>query len=274
MPRRVRLIVFLGIVGMLVLATGISAGASPEDEIRATEAEIADAQERLMEIRTEQSAALAAYNNALHEMNELNGKIKGAEEDLTAAEKRLAEAEEDLQERAALVYKSGNGGFIDVLVGTDNFSEFATRLDLWTRMLAEEREEYEAVLEAKEDLEERKTTLETQRVRRVEAVDEALTHKEDATEAETEAESYLNSLNGELQAAIEAEQEREAAAARAAAAEELPQPEPAPEPEPQPEPVAEPEPEPEPDPEAEAAAAEAERQAQLAAERAARAEEQ
>ncbi|MDQ3793017.1 MAG: hypothetical protein M3341_10365, partial [Actinomycetota bacterium] len=72
MPRRVRLIVFMGIVGMLVLATGISAGAAAQEDIQATEAEIAAAEERLMELRSEESNALAEYNGALHKMNELN----------------------------------------------------------------------------------------------------------------------------------------------------------------------------------------------------------
>src|SRR3712207_6368737 len=144
MPQRVRLIVFLGIVGLLVLATAISAGASPEEEIQSTEAEIAEAQERLRELRSEESSALAEYNGALHKMNELNEEIEAAEEDLAAAEEKLAQAEEELEESAAQGYKSGNVALMDVLLGTDNFQEFATRLDLWTRMLGEEREEYEA----------------------------------------------------------------------------------------------------------------------------------
>ncbi len=218
MPRRVRFIVFLGVITMLVLATGISAGAEPGD-VQSREAEIAVAQERLFEIRTEQSAAEAAYSDALFRMNELNVKIAEADKDLGAAEDQLAEAQEDLENRASEVYRSGNVAFINVLVGVDNFSQFATRLDLWMRLLGEEKAEVEAVLEAKNDLEARKSALETERARRVEAVEEALAHKERAAAAEAEAEAYLNSLNGELQAAIQAEQERQAAAARAAAAE-------------------------------------------------------
>ena len=137
MPRRMRFIVFFGVVAMLVLATGLSAGAAPEDDVQSAEAEVADAQERLMEIRREESDALADYDNALHKMNELNGEIADAEDDLDAAEKRLAEAQESLEERAAQVYKSGNVAFMDVLLGTDDFQEFATRLDLWMRLLGQ-----------------------------------------------------------------------------------------------------------------------------------------
>ena len=219
MPRRVRLIMFLGVVSMLVLATGISAGAAPGDDLRSRQAEIAAAQERLVEIRTEQSVAQAEYDNALFQMNELNVKIEEAEGDLDAAEKRLEVAQAELEERAAEVYKSGNVAFINVLVGVDNFSQFATRLDLWMRLLDEEKAQFEAVLEAKRDLEARKSALEAERARRVEAVGEALANKERAAAAEAEAEAYLNSLNGELQAALHAEQERQASFARAAAAE-------------------------------------------------------
>src|SRR3712207_5948078 len=218
MPRRVRLIVFLGVVTMLVLATGISAGAAPWDDVRSRKVEMAAAQERLMEIRAKESAALAEYNGALHKMNELNVKIAEADKDLGAAEEQLAVAQRDLEARASEVYKSGNVAFINVLVGSDSFSQFATQLDLWMRLLGEEKAHFEAVLEAKEDLEARKSALEDERARRAEAVEEALVHKERAAAAAAEAEAYLNSLNGDLQAAIQAEQERQARLARAAAA--------------------------------------------------------
>src|ERR671912_483146 len=234
MPRRVRFILFFGVVAMLVLATGISAGASPGDDIVAAE-EVAAAQERLMEIRLEAGTAHEEYSNALFEMNELNGEIANAEEDLQASEEDLAEAQASLEERASQVYKSGNVAFIDVLVGVDNFSQFASRLELWMRLLEQERAAYEAVLEAKNDLEEHKSALETERARRAEAVEEAMANKEHAAEAEAEAEDYLRPLNPDLQGASEAHPEREARLAReaaaevakeAAAAEPLPAPEP------------------------------------------------
>ena len=170
MPRRVSLIVFLGFVTTLVLTTGISAGAQSGADIQSKEAEIAAAQERLMEIRSEQSAALAAYDAALHKMNDLNGQIADANEDLEASEVRLAEAQRSLEERASQVYKSGNVAFIDVMVGVSNFSEFAARMDLWLRLLAEERAEFEAVREAKNELAAHKAKLEDQRAERVAAV--------------------------------------------------------------------------------------------------------
>src|SRR5919112_5864960 len=134
MPRRASLFVFLGFAVALVLVTGISAGAQGGG-IKAKKADVAVAQDRLMKIRMEVSSAQGSYNNALYEMNQLNGQIAGTKKDLDDARERFKAAKKSLEERAALVYKSQNVAFMDVLVGVDNFSEFASRLDLWVRLL-------------------------------------------------------------------------------------------------------------------------------------------
>ena len=91
------MIVFLGLVVALVFVTGISAGAAPDESVKAKEAEVVAAQDRLMEIRLEVSAAQASYDNALYEMNHLNGQIARATKKLDASKEKLAEAEENLE---------------------------------------------------------------------------------------------------------------------------------------------------------------------------------
>ena len=218
MPRRAGLFVFLGLAIALVLVTGISAGAEPDGTIRAKQADIAAAQDRLMEIRLEAGSAEAAYNNALYEMNQLNGQITRTTEDLEVAKERLAVAKKALELRAAQVYKSGDVAFMDVLVGVDDFSEFASRLNLWVKLLDGERAEFLEVREARNELAARRDRLKAQREQRVVAVETAIAQRERANEAEARASGYLDSLNAELRGAIRAAQDRQAAQARAAAA--------------------------------------------------------
>jgi peptidoglycan hydrolase CwlO-like protein len=231
MPRRASLFVFLGFAVALVLVTGISAGAE-SGGIRAKKADVDAAQDRLMEIRMEASAAEASYNNALYEMNQLNGQIARAKEDLDDARKRFKAAKKSMEERAALVYKSQNVAFMDVLVGVDDFSEFASRLDLWIRLLGRERADFVKVREAKKDLLARKDRLEAEHQQRLDAVERAMAQKKRAEKAEAQAQAYLDSLNADLRAAIQAAQDRRAEQAQAAAAaiiEPTPKPKPAPE---------------------------------------------
>jgi peptidoglycan DL-endopeptidase RipA len=235
MPRRAGLFVFLGLAIALVFVTGISAGAEPDGSIRAKKADVAVAQDRLMEIRMEAGSAEAAYNNALYEMNQLNGQITRTTEDLAVAKQRLAVAKKTLEERATQVYKSGNVAFMDVLVGVDDFSEFASRLNLWVRLLDRERVEFLEVREARNELAARRDRLEAQREQRFAAVETAIAQRERANEAEAQAAGYLDSLNAELRGAIREAQDRQAAQARAAAAMVEKAQEPVEEPEPIPE---------------------------------------
>src|SRR4029450_13695448 len=127
---------------------------------------------------------------ALYEMNQLNGQIAGAKEDRDGSRKRLKAAKKSLEERAALVYKSQNVAFMDVLVGVDNFSDFASRLDLWIRLLGRERADFVEVREARKDLLARKARLEAERRQRLEAVEKAMAQKKRAEKAEAQAEAY------------------------------------------------------------------------------------
>jgi cell wall-associated NlpC family hydrolase/peptidoglycan hydrolase CwlO-like protein len=212
------LFVFLGLAIALVFVTGISAGAEPDDGIRAKKADIAAAQDRLTEIRMEAGSAEAAYNNALYEMNQLNGQITRTTEELEVAKERLAVAKKTMEQQATQVYKSADVAFMDVLVGVDNFSEFASRLNLWVRLLDKERAEFLEVREARNELAARRDRLEAQREQRVAAVETAIAQRERANEAEARASGYLDSLDAELRGAIRAAQDRQAARARAAAA--------------------------------------------------------
>jgi cell wall-associated NlpC family hydrolase/peptidoglycan hydrolase CwlO-like protein len=217
MPRRVSLVVFLGVIATVVLVVGIPAGAAPQGGIESKRAEVSEAQERLMQVRMEASASYESYNNALFKLNRLDEEIKGTEEDLGSAQERLEGAQADLQERAAQVYKSGNVAFIDVLVGADDFSEFASRLELWVRLLGEERARVQAVMDAKAELQAEKNELEDQRESRAAALEEAAARKESSEAAEAEAEGYLGSLNTELAQAVQAEEQHQAEQARLAA---------------------------------------------------------
>ncbi|MDQ3506882.1 MAG: NlpC/P60 family protein [Actinomycetota bacterium] len=199
-----------------ILASGVMAGASPED-VQSKEAEVGSAQERLEAIRMESSAAYETYNSALFQLNELDERIGATEGELGSAEERMVEAQASLEDRASQVYRSGNVGFLDVLVGADSFAEFSSRMNIWLRLLGEEQARFEEMREATEDVEAQKTALENQRAERVSALEEAGSQRDFASEAEAEAQSYFDSLNGELQAAIEEEDARMAEEARQAA---------------------------------------------------------
>lgn len=214
MLRRVNLVVLLGLIVGTVFAFGLTAGAQTGSDPAGNEVE--EAQQRLAELRMDAGAAYEAHGNAVFQLGELDGEIAATTEDLAVTEDDLVEAQGRLEDRASTMYKSGNVGFVDVLVGAENFNEFANRLELWVRLLSQERAEFDRVREIRDTLAEKKSLLEATRDRRVEALDEADAQLDRASTFEQDAQSYLDGLNAELQAAMEAEQARQVEEARAA----------------------------------------------------------
>ena len=244
MLRKLHLLVFLGLVVVAVLPFGLTAaGAAPVNGTRSEGGEGGGAREKLAGLRMETGAAYEAHGNAVFQLGELDVRIKAATEDLIVAEEDLGEAQGRLEDRASRMYKSGNVGFIDVLVGAESFNEFANRLELWVRLLARERAEFDRVREIRDGMAQRKAELEAARVQRVAAVEEADGQLDRTAEFEAEARAYLDSLDAETREAVETEQERGAEQARAEGdrirreiAGAAPEPELAPETKPAPEP--------------------------------------
>ncbi|MDP9455047.1 MAG: hypothetical protein M3Q60_04505, partial [Actinomycetota bacterium] len=214
MLRRGNLLVFLGLIVGAVFIFGLTAGAQTTTDTE--EDEVGEAQQRLAELRIDAGAAYEAHSDAVFKLSELDGEIAAANEDLKVAQEDLGEAQGRLEERASTMYKSGNVGFVDVLMGAEDFSEFANRLELWVRLLARERAEFDRVREIRDTLTDKKAFLETTREQRVEALEEADSQLDQAADFEADAQAYLDGLNAELQAAFEAEQARQAEQARAA----------------------------------------------------------
>ena len=214
MLRRLNLVVLLGLVVGAVFVFGLTAGAQTGADAGGNEVE--EAQQRLAELRMDAGAAYEAHGNAVFQLGDLDQEIAATTEDLSVTEEDLVEAQGRLEDRASTMYKSGNVGFVDVLVGAEDFNDFANRLELWVRLLSQERAEFDRVREIRDTLAEKKSFLEATRERRVEALGEADSQLDRASTLEQDAQSYLDGLNAELQAAMEAEQARQVEEARAA----------------------------------------------------------
>jgi len=219
MGRSRSLLVCLVFAWVVVLAVGAVAFAEPGGGTADERAGVEGAQERLARIQQDAASSYEAYNNALYGLEELDREIAALEGDLAAAEEDLRGAREDLEGRAAAVYKSGDVAFLDVLVGAEDFGDFAARLELWMRLLARERAEFGELREARDALASKAAALEASRAERAQALAEAEARKNEAAGLEADAQAYLDSLNADLQAAIEAERARQAEAASKAAEE-------------------------------------------------------
>ncbi|CAA9448913.1 MAG: hypothetical protein AVDCRST_MAG14-691 [uncultured Rubrobacteraceae bacterium] len=212
MPRRVNLVMLLGLITVSVLSLGLTAGAQTAGT---TEDDLLAAQEELTGIMMQKGAAEAASSNATNELNELNNEISATTGELAEADARLAESQERLSGQAQQMYVSGNVAFLDVLVGAEDFTDFTNRVTLWAQILVQEQAKLQELQAARDvvaaELDERQTLLD----QRAATVADSEAQQAEAEAQEAASQEFLASLSEDLRAQLEAEQARQAEEARA-----------------------------------------------------------
>ena len=94
---------------------------------------------------------------------ELESAISDAEDELAQLESDLKEAQEkvdaqdnDLNSRLRNMYKSGTVGFLDVLLGSDSFSEFLTNLDMVQMVYSNDQDVLSDLKDSYEEIDQKK----------------------------------------------------------------------------------------------------------------------
>ena len=94
--------------------------------------------EQLRHIQTEMDAAQGEYNNIQAQLSQTEQQIKVNAEILAKAEKDLAQRSTILNKRMRDIYENGQINYLDVLLGSRDFADFSTRMDLLSRILKQD----------------------------------------------------------------------------------------------------------------------------------------
>lgn len=140
------------------------------DESRATQASwqevIEQVSSKLKAIQEQLDAANAKLNDIRAQQNAVNQQIQNLENEIRLAELRLKERQAVLNRRVRAIYMHGQLNYLEVILGSKSFSDFANRLELLKRVirsdfdLIQEIQAQKAAIEAKKaQVEEEKKTL-------------------------------------------------------------------------------------------------------------------
>jgi cell wall-associated NlpC family hydrolase/peptidoglycan hydrolase CwlO-like protein len=216
MPRRVNLITLLGLVIIIVLSFGISAGAQPANEdaqentAGPPEAEFNESLSQLERLQNEAEEADGTYRNALHEERRLNDEIARTRKHLAETEESLKEAERNLENRARDIYKHGANPWLEALGQAEDPRNLMDIFGLLVRQLRHDRDEVQELRDAKEALEQTEQELGSHIEEREKTLEEAATNRDNARRAVNEAQEFFNALEQQEREAIEEERARRA----------------------------------------------------------------
>lgn len=188
--------------------------------ITRAKSEAAALQARIDELADRLDSAVEDYNYARSRLNDTKAAAKQNQAKLSAAEKDFDTARERLTTRVVDIYKQGQLGVVEALVGADSFSEVVNRLDTLRRISEQDNKMVEDVERFREEVERRGTELAAQLAKQ-----KVLTAETQAAKVKVERQLAANekALAGkeaqiaQLQREEAARQARLAAAAREAA---------------------------------------------------------
>ncbi len=108
----------------------------------------------------EADEAIANYNEKQAVLDETDSRIEENEEKLKTAEKDYKRKSDRLGKRVRDIYINGQISYLDVLFGAKDFSDFMTRMDLLKRIIQQDYDLVQAVLEEKTQIEAARRLLE------------------------------------------------------------------------------------------------------------------
>ena len=207
----------------LTAAAGVCACAAPRAAHAVTAAEKqaeADAvYASLVDMQQQLDVASSNYTQALFELEDAQARMKECQAQIDEKTSEIASLQDQLATRARAMYRSGGNHFLEVLVGSSTFEEFASNMDLLNDMNEDDAVLVATTKQARADLEAAEREYAEQERVAQEKTDEAAQIEAEAEATVAEMQAVYDNLSAE--AAELLEQERKAAeeeAARKAAA--------------------------------------------------------
>ena len=213
-----------GMAVLLAAALAVPASAAFADPTAAEKQ--AEAEAKLTELNNMQEQLDKASNDyfqALDEQQAAEKRVDQAKEKVEQKSKEIASYQEKLGDRARNMYRSGDTSFIDVILGSSSFEEFATTWNTLEKLNENDANLVSQTKAAREELEAAEQEAEQQAEIAAQKSEEAKQVKDQAEATTAELQTAYDTLSAEAQELLRqeeeaAEQARQAAAAAAAAA--------------------------------------------------------
>ena len=189
------------------------------------QAQADEARQKLNSMREQLGAASANYNQAVQEHDEAVSKMDECQTKIDENNARIDKLQDKLSKRARNMYRDGQTTFLDVILGSNSFDDFAKNWDTLTSLNEKDSEMVEQTKNLRADNEAQKQEYANQADIAQQKVEEAAAAQKQAEELVQQYQNEVDSLDSQV-AELLAEEEaaaqkaaEEAAAAAAAQAE-------------------------------------------------------
>ena len=197
-----------------MLCAPLSAAAAPTTaKIRAKQAEAAAADSKLQDLNDDLELKQTNLQAVQDILTATRDDIAANEADLADAETRLADSQAVLGARADAMYRGGNSQFLSVLLGTTDFDDFVSRLDLLNLITTSDEELIARVSADRDGVAQARVALLNRESEEVALRAEAQAREGEVRAAVDRQTAYVASLTAEIKKLVKQEEARLAKAA-------------------------------------------------------------
>lgn len=198
--------------------------ASIQQQVNQQNAAKADAETVIGSVSEQLRQIEEQLRQATAELGTIKEQRVSVENDITLNERQLAEAQKRLEGRETVFYKrvrdiyiNGRLSYIDVVIGSKDFSDFANRLEVLKRIIDSDITLINEIKKERAEIEAHKQKLETDRAKLVELEKAALAKQAEIEQKKAERNVVLQKAQNDRATAMQAIEELNASSAQVSA---------------------------------------------------------
>ncbi|MGL4606386.1 MAG: murein hydrolase activator EnvC family protein [Eubacteriaceae bacterium] len=168
-------------------------------QVEVKQSTIADIETQLVRINEEVNRITGVIDALNGEIAVLEANIAKTQKELEVAETKRLEQEAAMDERVRTMYMYGNSSMLEFLFTATDFSDFVTKIDMSRYIIESDKEALKAIEETKRVIDEKKQSIEADRLKTV----EKKTAQETALVEQRQVKAQKDQLLAENQALVE-----------------------------------------------------------------------
>lgn len=192
------------------------AGADPAGDIATRQSQAESVRGDIASLNSEMETKVEIYNNANYQLSKIESSIEENQAKLDATSVKLGEMQDRLETRIVKIYRNGSVNVLDVLMETNDLNEFLTKFDMLTKVGEQDRDDLDQVKMLKEQVEQARTQLASDKATQSTLVDQVSSEKADIESGLAQRQQMLTGIEGEI-GQLQAQAQAQEQAAQAAA---------------------------------------------------------
>jgi rare lipoprotein A (peptidoglycan hydrolase) len=176
-----------------------------------------EAQAKLDKMQATLSNGLSEYRSASADLSATRDQIKQNDKRLAQVRASLKAGQESLDQQAAFLYRTDGTGFVDVLLGSASFEQFAARLSVLQQIASKDAGLIEGLKRDRAEAKTLEASLAQKEARQKQLLGKVAAHRESVQSQIDQQQGYVNSLSSQVQGLLAAQAKAKAAEKTAAA---------------------------------------------------------